>query len=308
MSLGEEAAFQGNLGYPDDLERSYVWDSDVPNYSKISEGDLALLRDSEWALGVARVLRIDVEDGVDKIRRRCPNPQCRRTGFKRRKTLLPEYKCPYCHLEFDQPDEEQRVVTQYVARYDGAWWPLQSQMPFHVLDTAHLTRAAQHSVRELDADLLHALFAEAGWRAQPWERQRGGGTTVDGGWGSGSCRWRLGQAAYRRRLLERDGSLCAISGPQPAHILDAVHWTPFAQTGEHRLDRGLMLRRDLHALVDAYDATFDVDSWTASINPAMASYEGVIRWDGQPLQLSSELLDDAALREHQAVALELWSS
>ena len=150
-TLGDQAAFQGNLGYPDDLERSYVWDSDVPNYAKLAEGDLVVLRDSEWALGVAQMLGIDVEENVTKVRRRCAKTRrAERTGFKRRKTLLPEYKCPHCGHEFDQPAEERRTVRQYVGRYDGAWWPLNGQLPFRSLDTAHLTRASQHSIRELD--------------------------------------------------------------------------------------------------------------------------------------------------------------
>lgn len=305
-TLGEEAAFQGNLGYPDDLERSYVWDSDVPNYAKIAKGDLAILRDSDWVLGVARVLEIDTEQDVTKVRRRCPNPDCQRTGFKRRKTLLPEYKCPSCQHEFDRPAEERRSVTQYVARYDGAWWPLRGQVSFSRLDEAHLTRASQHSIRELDLDILHGLLEEAGWEAQPWARQSSDGDDPGGGWGTGSSRWRLGQASYRRRLLERDGTICAISGLQPSHILDAVHWTPFSQTGRHRLDRGLLLRRDLHALVDAYDMTIDVDSWTVRVNPALASYADITRWDGGPVRVNSELLDGAALREHQEASLELW--
>ena len=221
-TLGDQAAFQGNLGYPDDLERSYVWDSDVPNYTKINGGDLAVLRDSEWALGVARILGIDVEEDVTKLRRRCPNPVCNRTGFKRRKKLVPEYKCPSCQHEFNEPAEEQRTIRQYVGRYDGAWWPLNGQLPFRSLDTAHLTRASQHSIRELDPDRLSQLLARAGLRAQPWQRNRPATGDPAGGWGSGSRRWRLGQAAYRTRLLDRDGSTCAISGSQPGRRHPAI--------------------------------------------------------------------------------------
>jgi hypothetical protein len=211
-----------------------------------------------------------------------------------------------CQHEFNEPALEERIVTQYLGLYEGAWWPLYRQVPFKALDTAHLTRAAQHSIRELDQDRLSDLFADVGWQAKPWERPSSGGSDPTGGWGAGSSRWRLGQAAYRQQLLERDGQLCAISGPQPAHILDAVHWTPFARSGRHRLDRGLMLRRDLHALVDAYDLTIDAVTWTVRVNPALGAFPDIQRWDGQAVRIPPERLDRSALQEHFDAALQLW--
>jgi len=49
--------------------------------------------------------------------------------------------------------------------------------------------------------------------------------------------------AYERR--------CAMTAERTLPALDAAHIIPYAQNGEHRLDNGLLLRKDLHALFDA---------------------------------------------------------
>jgi predicted restriction endonuclease len=48
--------------------------------------------------------------------------------------------------------------------------------------------------------------------------------------------------AYRRR--------CAVTAERTLPVLDAAHTKPYAVSGEHRLENGLLLRKDLHALFD----------------------------------------------------------
>lgn len=48
--------------------------------------------------------------------------------------------------------------------------------------------------------------------------------------------------AYSRR--------CAITGEKVVPTLEAAHIVPCRDGGEHRVDNGLLLRRDVHALFD----------------------------------------------------------
>jgi putative restriction endonuclease len=43
---------------------------------------------------------------------------------------------------------------------------------------------------------------------------------------------------------------CAFTGEKTLPALDAAHIRPFSEIKEHRLDNGLLLRKDLHALFD----------------------------------------------------------
>ena len=48
--------------------------------------------------------------------------------------------------------------------------------------------------------------------------------------------------AYERR--------CAITSERTLPALDAAHIKPYSKSGEHSVENGLLLRRDLHALFD----------------------------------------------------------
>jgi hypothetical protein len=68
-----------------------------------------------------------------------------------------------------------------------------------------------------------------------------------------SVRQRIGQAQFRKALLEHFGERCAVVGPLPAEMLRASHIKPWAHSnGDERLDPadGLLLS-------PAYDAAFD---------------------------------------------------
>jgi putative restriction endonuclease len=52
-------------------------------------------------------------------------------------------------------------------------------------------------------------------------------------------------------MLDAYGRRCAVTGERTLPVLDAAHIKPYSMNGEHRLDNGLLLRKDLHALFDA---------------------------------------------------------
>lgn len=62
---------------------------------------------------------------------------------------------------------------------------------------------------------------------------------------------RLGQGEFRIAVIDAYDRRCAITAERTLPALDAAHIIPFAHDGEHRLDNGLLLRKDLHALFDA---------------------------------------------------------
>src|SRR5260370_40148608 len=81
LTLGESRQFGGNTGYDDLLVAYYSFDSTVPNHASLKIGDLAILRDSERAIGMGWVEELDVAAG-EKHRRRCPT--CHTTAVKAR--------------------------------------------------------------------------------------------------------------------------------------------------------------------------------------------------------------------------------
>jgi putative restriction endonuclease len=61
---------------------------------------------------------------------------------------------------------------------------------------------------------------------------------------------RLGQGSFRVLVTDAYGRRCAVTGERVLPVLEAAHIRPYATGGEHRVDNGLLLRSDLHALFD----------------------------------------------------------
>ena len=61
---------------------------------------------------------------------------------------------------------------------------------------------------------------------------------------------RLGQGLFSLSVRDAYGGACAVTGEHSAPVLEAAHIRPYAEGGEHRIDNGLLLRRDLHRLFD----------------------------------------------------------
>lgn len=61
---------------------------------------------------------------------------------------------------------------------------------------------------------------------------------------------RLGQGAFRVMVTDAYARSCAVTGERALPVLQAAHIKPVSEGGAHRLDNGLLLRSDLHALFD----------------------------------------------------------
>jgi putative restriction endonuclease len=61
---------------------------------------------------------------------------------------------------------------------------------------------------------------------------------------------RLGQGAFRVLVTDTYRRRCAVTGERALPVLQAAHIRPVSEGGTHRLDNGLLLRSDVHALYD----------------------------------------------------------
>jgi len=70
---------------------------------------------------------------------------------------------------------------------------------------------------------------------------------------------RLGQGAFRIVVTDVYDRRCAVTRERTLPVLEAAHIRPYGEGGEHRVDNGLLLRRDLHTLLDRGYVTVTTD-------------------------------------------------
>ena len=75
------------------------------------------------------------------------------------------------------------------------------------------------------------------------------------------------QAAFRRRVAERDGWICAVSGCVEPRALEAAHLHSVADGGNDDAANGMMLRADIHRLFDADLLTIDAATGEVALSP-----------------------------------------
>ncbi len=63
-------------------------------------------------------------------------------------------------------------------------------------------------------------------------------------------RTRLGQGAFRVLVTDAYERRCAITGERTLPVLQAAHIQPYAESGPHSINNGVLLRSDLHILFD----------------------------------------------------------
>ncbi|GAA4307065.1 HNH endonuclease [Actinomadura luteofluorescens] len=300
--------FGGNLGYEDVLGERYLWNNTVPNYRAVQPGDLVVLRDKTWVLGLAWV--DDIAQGPGKkVLRRCP--QCTATSIKRRTTKTPTFKCSGCGAEFDTPVTNVLDVTVFEADYARTWRPLDPLVRVQQIQGLFLNRSGQQSIRPMDLEGIRAALTGSAGAGPLWWKEDGGlRPPIPGGHTLILHKARVGQQQFRQRMLERYGSRCAITGDQPEEVLEAAHLYRYATTPHHDPNGGLLLRRDLHALLDRGLLTIDTTTWTVQLAPRLRNpkYADFAPLHGQPLKLpTSKRPDSSYLDEHHKIATEAWA-
>jgi hypothetical protein len=81
-----------------------------------------------------------------------------------------------------------------------------------------------------------------------------------------SIKQRRGQVRFRRNLLLQYANKCAISGHGPDDVLEAAHIEPHSVSGHNSSDNGLLLRADLHTLMDAGRIVINPDNLKVMIH------------------------------------------
>ena len=247
--------------YDDALEFRYVYDSNVPNGQSIREGDFVLIRDNSILLGSAVIRKIEVRN-ADKVMTICP--RCGNSNMFLRADGL--WRCDGRCTKTDKLKPEQRLhknppqktekVQRFIAYYGDTWTEL-----IGVLDKDSFKRLCepgkynrQNSIVALDtAKVLTWLESlnTSGIHQLNLGEARGIPVNPRGGFTMRTVKARNGQPQFRQELLNRFGSMCAFTGACHTAALDAAHLYSYAREGEHRVDEGLLLRKDLHRLFDS---------------------------------------------------------
>ncbi len=298
----------GNAGYDDVVEKSYSYDSTVANHRRVAQGDLIVVRNGREALGAGHIEELEVLPNQSKIRSRCPH--CGSTSFKERTTELPRYKCSPCKTAFDVANVETIEVTGYRAHYGGSWQALEGCLDKVQLAELSLSKSDQHSIKAMDHEELMAALAIRGVRlpddGRETPRERRHPRELPGGRRRSMAAARRGQDAFRRALVGQYGMVCAVTGPAPAEVLEAAHLRPFAVTEQHRVEEGLMLRADIHRLLDNGLLTISPEL-VVSVAPSLRGYAEYIALHGTRLLIPEEaVVDRSALREHFEATTATW--
>ena len=248
MAAGADRQHAGNEGYDDDPARHYSWDNTVANRDRPQTGDFIVLWDRHVLLGASVIQGIS-ERETTKTRFRCP--ECGSTGFKPRKNLRLRFRCyrRSCLREFDKPHQEVIPVHTYRSEHEAAWVDLQGCIDGPALRGACVEPKSIQSIRELDWSRFRDLLGEAKYMV-PAKLIESAQARMADGHGTATVRVRKGQAVFRDQLRKRFGDVCAVTGPQPSHALEAAHLYSYAEAGVHKEHGGLLLRRDVHRLFD----------------------------------------------------------
>ncbi|MEU0020523.1 HNH endonuclease signature motif containing protein [Streptomyces rochei] len=270
MAAGDNRKHGGNGGYDDLPSEHYSWDSAVPNHGRPAAGDVIAVWDKKSLLGISVIEDIDTGEGVKEIYN-CPNPACGKSDFQPRKTVTPKYACLKCGHRFDVPVSGTKPVVTYRSRHGAAWVDMPGILSGDELRSLCDKPRTQHSIRSMRWERLRDAITATGTP-----------TTVDiadsaqraitGGHKRVSVRARVGQTAFRLRLLKAQGESCAFTGPAPAAALEAAHLYSYAATGEHHTSGGLLLRRDIHRLFDLGLITVRPDEGTLDVAGQLAQY------------------------------------
>jgi hypothetical protein len=80
---------------------------------------------------------------------------------------------------------------------------------------------------------------------------------------------RRGQATFRDRLLEVYQKKCSITGCTIVDVLEAAHITPYLGPETNHITNGLLLRSDLHTLLDCRLLAIDPETNTVMLAPSV---------------------------------------
>ncbi len=110
------------------------------------------------------------------------------------------------------------------------------------------------------------------------------------------ARPRVGQGAFRARLLSAYGARCAITGERTEPVLDAAHVQPYLGPRSNHIQNGMLLTKEFHVLFDHGLVTVTpehVVRVSPRIRDRWSNGKRYYEFDGKPLRV---LPDSAAER------------
>jgi len=149
LTFAGDRTYAGNLGYDDDPRRSYSYDSDVQNHTRVSTGDTIVVRDRDHLIGLAQVQQVTSKQQT-KGRRRCPT--CGTAKLSARGEKEPKFRCKNGH-EFSEPRTEEAAVTAFKAHF-GPFVDASNAIPLDALRRACPRYAPQASIQRLNPDAI----------------------------------------------------------------------------------------------------------------------------------------------------------
>ncbi len=306
LSLGSEREYAGNVGYDDELETVYRYDSFVPNHLQLSKGDLLILCNRVKVLGIAKISRILAHDGSKELSR-CS--VCGIATIKVRKNKRPQYRCRDGH-EFDKPDVTSEQCIRYSAWFDGAFQAVRGTIPVQQVRDACPRYNGQLAMQEVDLSLLEGMAKNLLRMAEALpEAVRGLGLVAadaaeDAYVPDGrderkriarEIRARRGQAAFRQKLRERFRDTCVVTRCRLPDLLEAAHISPYLGEKDNHPSNGLLLRADIHTLFDLDLLGIHPETLVIHLHPRLKgmgydSFSGVAL-ECEPQGLSREALE-----------------
>jgi hypothetical protein len=307
LLAAEWREYGGNAGYNDTIESRYEFDSNVPNYKQLAEGDFVVVRDKKNVLGSANITTIKEYRDVTKAISRCP--VCDFTGIKERKNKNPRWRCGKGH-EFELPSSSSVPVTRYVAEFSNSFRKNNNNVKLDQVRSITLNSAKQLSIQALDLDAAKKLLGRevslVGLDPMVGEDDGDQATFAPpiSGVDQREAQIRLiklrrGQTKFRNALLSRYGHNCAISGPTSLHVLEAAHIIPYRGDDTNHVENGILLRADLHTL-------FDLGLVKISFSPISVvvseDLRGTVYWEYN----GKAIFEGLSLRPSPACLAERW--
>jgi hypothetical protein len=257
-------------GYDDNPSQYYSWDNTVPNHKSPRKGDAIVIWNGKSLIGASVIDEIS-HGKHEKIRYRCP--KCNKSKLSLTPTKSFRYTCGVkdCKHETNEPIEDPIAVDTYRASYQISWIDLPGELDGGILRGLCLKPKSQHAIRELNytlfLDALPPRIKGPAKKLLPTDN-----TPIPSGHIPRVGKARVGQTKFRKRLKERYGDNCALSGSAPSHVLDAAHLYSYAEVGVHDEYGGLLIRRDLHRLFDLGLILVDPKSLNIFVDESLSEY------------------------------------
>jgi putative restriction endonuclease len=327
ITLGANREYAGNRGYQDDLRTVYRYDSNVANSRNVGRGDLALIRDRNHLLGVARIQKVS-ERPSTKTMLRCP--KCRAVDLKQRARKVPKFRCGNGH-EFERPIEDVTKVTEFAAHYDGTYVDAPDALSVSAIKAAAPRPSDQLSIEEIDLTRLErsliakypstreliAAFVQ-GKTLGSHDAAPDVGTSPTDPYSPNisdtrdsilrSIKIRRGQQRFRNALLKRYGPRCLITGCTLLDIVEAAHIWPHRGEKDNHPDNGLLLRADIHTLFDLDMIGVHPDSLRIAIAPPLQEIADYSLLSDRRIQSTNTRPSREALSHRWAAFEARWRS